>query len=71
MFLSNNYVYYSYTQNKRVVIDSYVIACYDYLAGGELEFDDDGLYSSGDSSSDNNEGKDTTDNIEMNNNTES
>ena len=71
LFLSNNYIYYSYTQNKRVVIDSYVIGCYDYLAGGELEFDDDGLYSSGDSSSDNNEEKDTTDNIETNNNTES
>ena len=69
LILSNYYQYYD-DNKQEVLLDSYVIACYDYLAGGELEFDDDGLYSSGDSSSNNKE-KDTTDNIETNNNTES
>ena len=71
LILSNKHSEYSYVEQKWLFIDSYSIACYDYLAGGELEFDDDGLYSSGDSSSDNNEEKDTTDNTETNNNTES
>ena len=69
---SGNFVHaYDPNEGKTVLIDSYDIGCYDYLAGGELEFDDDGLYSSGDSSSDANEEKDTTDNIETNTNTES
>ena len=69
---SGNFVHaYDPNEGKTVLIDTYDIGCYDYLAGGELEFDDDGLYSSGDSSSDNNEENDTTDNIETNNNTES
>ena len=71
LYLGNDYTVYDHNEGKRVLIDSYAISCYDYLAGGELEFDDDGLYSSGDSSSDANEEKDTTDNIETNNNTES
>ena len=71
LYLGNDWVVYDPNEQKSVLIDSYVIGCYDYLAGGELEFDDDGLYSSGDSSSNNNEEKDTTDSIETNNNTES
>lgn len=73
LFLAVYFHANSYIEQKKVkvLIDTYVIACYDYLAGGELEFDDDGLYSSGDSSSDNNGEKYTTDNIETNNNTES
>ena len=54
LYLSNYHKEYSHTEQKNVFIDSYVIACYDYLAGGELEFDDNGLYSSVDSSSNDN-----------------
>ena len=71
LFLYDYLQIYSETEQKKVLIDTYVIGCYDYLAGGELEFDDDGLYSSGNSLSNDNEEKDTTDNIETNNNTES
>ena len=71
LFLSNYHKEYSHIEQKRIFIDSYVIGCYDYLAGGELEFDDDGLYSSGNSSIDGNKEKSTIDNIETNTNTES